>query len=326
MMQTKRNSPPARFPRYPRAMSTLVFSTAAYSRLAADICALTGDETAVLERRYFPDGERYLRLHSSPAGRDVALVAGTFTDADTMELFDLACSVVKHGARSLTLVVPYFGYSTMERAVLQGEVVTAKNRARLLSAIPEASNGNRVLLLDLHSEGLPHYFEGPVRPSHVYAKPIIAEIARRLGGDDFVLGCTDAGRAKWVESLANDLSVSPSFVFKRRLDGERTMVTAVSAQVAGRKVVIYDDMIRTGGSLMGAARAFRDAGAIDIAAIATHGLFPGDAYARVRDSGLFSAIVVTDSHPRARELEPQGLVVETVAPLLAARMKQAEAG
>ncbi|MCK6574960.1 ribose-phosphate diphosphokinase [Myxococcota bacterium] len=307
-------------------MTTLVFSTAAYARLADDLCALTGFEPAVLERRFFPDGERYLRMHSSPLGRDVALVGGTISESDTLELFDLACSVVKHGARSLTMVVPYFGYSTMERAVLPGEVVTAKNRARLLSAIPEASNGNRILMLDLHSEGLPHYFEGPVRPSHVYAKPVIADIARRLGGDDFVLGCTDAGRAKWVESLANDLGVLPSFVFKRRLDGERTEVTAVSAQVRGRKVVIYDDMIRTGGSLMGAARAFRDAGATEIAAIATHGLFPGDAFARVKGSGLFSDIVVTDSHPRARALEGEGLVVETVAPLLAMRMHQPEAG
>lgn len=316
MMQTKRNSPAARFPRYAPAMSTLVFSTAAYSRLAGDICALTGDETAVLERRYFPDGERYLRLHSSPAGRDVALVAGTFTDADTMELFDLACSVVKHGARSLTMVVPYFGYSTMERAVLQGEVVTAKNRARLLSAIPEASNGNRVLLLDLHSEGLPHYFEGPVRPSHVYAKPIIAEIARRLGGADFVLGCTDAGRAKWVESLANDVGVTAAFVFKRRLSGDRTEVSALDAQVQGKRVVIYDDMIRTGGSLVNAARAYRDAGAVSIDAIATHGLLPGDSIARLQATGLFGKVVVTDSHPRAVELASDFLEVETVAPLL----------
>lgn len=303
-------------------MTLLVYSTAAYARFADDLCAVGGFEPAVLERRFFPDGERYLRLRSPSHGRDVVLVGGTIHDVDTLELFDLACSVVKHGARSLTLVVPYFGYSTMERAVYPGEVVTAKCRTRLLSAIPEASNGNRILLLDLHSEGLPHYFEGPVRPFHVYAKPVIAGIARRLGGDDFVLGCTDAGRAKWVESLANDLGVSPSFVFKRRLDGERTMVTAVSAQVAGRRVVIYDDMIRTGGSLMGAARAFLDAGAVSISAIATHGLFPGEAFARLRDCGLFAQIVVTDSHPRARELEEQGLQVETVVPLLVERVRE----
>lgn len=307
-------------------MSILVFSTAAYARMGSDLCRLAVCQPGVLERRFFPDGERYLRLHSSPHGRDVALVGGTISDTDTLELFDLACSVVKHGARSLTMVVPYFGYSTMERAVLAGEVVTAKNRARLLSAIPEASNGNRILLVDLHSEGLPHYFEGPVRPTHVYAKPVIAEVARKLGGDDFVIGCTDAGRAKWVESLANDLDVTAAFVFKKRLSGDKTEVTAVSAQVAGRRVVIYDDMIRTGGSLMGAAEAYRAAGAVEISALATHGLFPGDALARLRASGLFAAIACTDSHPRARELEPQGLRVETIAPLLAEHLRLPEGG
>ncbi len=305
-------------------MSTLLYATAAYQRLAEEMCQLGGFEPARLTRKFFPDGERYLRLDTSPVGRDVTIVGGTISDTDTLELFDLACSIVKHGAHSMTLVVPYFGYSTMERAVMPGEVVTAKNRARLLSAIPEASNGNRILLLDLHTEGLPHYFEGPIRPTHIYAKPVIARIARRLAGDDFVLGCTDAGRAKWVESLANDLGVAPSFVFKRRLDGERTAVTAVSAQVSGRKVVIYDDMIRTGGSLSGAARAYRDAGAIEIAAIATHGLFPGDAFTRLRDGGLFSAIVVTDSHPRVREIEPLGLQVETIAPLLVEQLHRLE--
>ncbi|MGC4004381.1 MAG: hypothetical protein QM811_15205 [Pirellulales bacterium] len=132
-------------------------------------------------------------------------------------------------ACALTLIVPYFGYSTMERSIKPGEVVTAKARARLLSMIPSASWGNRIVLLDLHVPGLMHYFEGAVRPFHLYAKELVTAASRRLGGDDFVLACTDSGRAKWVESLANDLGVEASFVFKRRLDGERVEVAAVSA-------------------------------------------------------------------------------------------------
>lgn len=305
--------------------SLLLFATAAYQPLALAIAGHADAESGSLERRFFPDGERYLRLLTSPQNRDVALIAGTVSDDDTLELFDLACAVVKAGARSLTLVVPYFGYSTMERAVLAGEVVTGKSRARLLSAIPEAASGNRILLVDLHSEGLPYYFEGPIRPVHVYANAVIASVIRDLGGEgDFVLGCTDAGRAKWVESLANDLGVSPAFVFKRRHDGERTEVTAVSAQVAGRRVVIYDDMIRTGGSLANAARAFLGAGASEIAAVATHGVFPDDAFEKLQRTGLFSAIVTTDSHPKARLLEASGLRVVSIASLLAERLRQAD--
>jgi ribose-phosphate pyrophosphokinase len=256
------------------------------------------------------------------SGRDVVLIGGTVSDADTLELFDLACSIVKCGARSLALLIPYFGYSTMERAVKAGEVVTAKTRARLFSAIPMASAGNRVLLVDLHSEGIPHYFEGGIRPVHVYAKSVVVELARRFGGEDMVLACTDAGRAKWVESLANEMGVPASFVFKRRLDGSHTEVTAMSAAVSGKSVVIYDDMIRTGGSLISAARAYKAAGATRLTAIATHGVFPGDALERLSKTGLFSAIACTDTHPRARELAGASLHVASIAGVLASAIKE----
>jgi ribose-phosphate pyrophosphokinase len=212
-------------------------------------------------------------------------------------------------------VMPFFGYSTMEREVRFGEVVTAKTRARLLSSVPMASRGTQVFLLDLHVAAIAHYFEGGIRPIHVYGKSLVTAAARRLGGADFVLACTDAGRAKWVESLANDLGVAVAFVYKRRHDDETT-VTGVSAQVAGKRVVIYDDMIRTGGSLIGAALAYRDAGALAIDAVATHGLFPGDSLARLEQSGLFGRIVVTDSHPRAMALRGPFLEVESTANLL----------
>jgi ribose-phosphate pyrophosphokinase len=270
-----------------------------------------------IERTEFPDGERLLRIADEVDGRDVVLVGGTIDDAATLDVFDLGAALVTNGARRLTLVVPYFGYSTMERATRPGEVVTAKTRARLLSSIPPASYGNRLLLLDLHSEGLPHYFEGEITGFHLYAKDIVRRAARAFGGAEFVMACTDAGRAKWVESLANDLGVSVAFVFKRRLSGDKTEVVAASARVEGQAVVIYDDMIRTGGSLIQAGRAYREAGATRMIAVATHGLFPGDALARIRDSGLFEYVVVTDSHPRARLLADGFLRLEPVAPVFA---------
>ncbi|HEY3246223.1 MAG TPA: ribose-phosphate diphosphokinase, partial [Phycisphaerae bacterium] len=277
----------------------LVFATESYAYLQRAICAAGGFACGSIQGETFPDGERYHRIESDIAGLNVALVGGTINDADTLDIFDLACGLVSYGAHSLTLMIPYFGYSTMERAVLPGEIVTAKNRARLFSGIPPAPAGNRVILLDLHSEGIAHYFENGVATEHVYAKPVIVRAARRLGGEDFVLACTDAGRAKWVESLANDLGVDASFVFKRRLDAEHTEVAGISADVRGRSVVIYDDMIRTGSSLESAARAYLAAGATRVAAIATHGLFPDGALEHLKQSGLFTQIICTDSHPRA---------------------------
>ncbi|HEU4533246.1 MAG TPA: ribose-phosphate diphosphokinase [Polyangiaceae bacterium] len=294
----------------------IVVSLRDYEYLGAELAAALDVRTGAVERKTFPDGEHYRRFEGDVDQRHVVLVGGTASDEATLELYDLAGAAVGHGASRLTLVVPYFGYSTMERAVRPGEVVTAKARARLLSSLPRPPHGVRVLMLDLHSEGIPYYFEGGIATCHVYGKSLVAAAARRFcGGDDFVLASTDAGRAKWVESLSSDLGVRAAFVYKRRLAGDRTEITGVSADVAGRKVVVYDDMIRTGGSLLSAARAYREAGAVEIFAVCTHGLFPGEALDRLADSGLFAGIASTDSHPRARALAGPRLAVSSCAPL-----------
>ncbi len=303
-------------------MSLLLFSTAAYEYLRDAMSAVGGYDVGEVERCVFPDGERYQRLLGDCLDRDVAVVGGTITDADTLELYDLASAIVGYGAARLSVIIPYYGHSTMERAVKIGEISTAKTRARLLSAIPAAGMGNRVFLLDLHVASTAHYFEGAVRPVHVYGKPVISAALRRLGGTDFVLACTDAGRAKWVESLANDLEVTAAFAYKRRISGEKTEVSGVSAHVSGRRVIIYDDMIRTGGSLLGAARAYREAGAASIAAVATHGVFPGQSLQRLQAAKLFETIVCTDSHPRAQSLAGEFLVVDSIAALLVEQLER----
>jgi len=294
---------------------TTVFSISEYDYMAGELTRVGSFARGTIERDVFPDGEHYLRLASEVLDQHAVVIGGTISDKAMLEVYDLGCAIVENGASTLTLVVPWFGYATMDRASRPGEAVTAKNRARIFSSIPAAKLGNQILLLDLHSEGIPHYFEGSLHPVHVYAKPVIESLARELAGDDFVLGSTDAGRAKWVESLSNELRVPAAFVYKRRRGPEETEVTAVSTRLNGETVVIYDDMIRTGGSLLNAARAYRESGAGRLFAIATHGEFAGDAFARLRASGLFEAIACTDSHPRARELRDQGLIIRPVAAL-----------
>lgn len=295
----------------------IIYAIQAYEYLQRQVCERGHLERGVVTRTQFPDGERYQRIEGDVSDRDVVVIGGTISDAATLELYDLATGLAKYGAGRLTLVIPYFGYSTMERAVRPGEIVTAKSRAALLSSIPPAARGNRVFLLDLHTEGIAHYFEGAVTTRHVTGRPIIERAARRLGGDDFVLACTDAGRAKIVEYMANELGVDAAFVFKRRLDGSRTEVTAVSAQVVGKRVIIYDDMIRTGGSLIHAASAYADAGASGLAAITSHGLFAGDTLDRLHATGLFSEVVCTNSHPNVLRFADHPLLhIESTAELI----------
>ena len=295
---------------------TVLFATRSYQYLAGEMLQLGEFIEGLVEVKQFPDGERYQRLLTSPRGRSCVIIGGTISDEATLELYDLSCTIARYGTNSLTIIIPYFGGSTMDRAKKPGEVVTAKTRAKLISSIPSAMLGNRVVLIDLHTEGIPHYFEGTVRPAHLYAKAAVMQAARRLGGDNFVLASADAGRAKWVQSLANELGVEAAFVIKRRLTPAETEVSATAARVDGRVVVIYDDMIRTGSSLIGAARAYLDAGAASVWAIATHGVFPGDALKQLRNSGVLKGIVCTNTHPRALELQNDFLQVESVASLL----------
>lgn len=298
-----------------------VFSIQAYQDLGDKITQLGGWQRGSVEVEHFPDGERYQRVVTPVLGKHVVCLGGTLDDACTLELFDLANELANE-ARSLTLVIPYFGYSTMERRVKPGEIVTAKARARLLSAIPQADLGNHIVFVDLHAAGIPHYLEGGVRHTHLYAKEAIKEMCHQLCGHDFVLASTDSGRAAWVESLANEMGVGMSFVFKQRLSGAATQVKAVQALVDGRKVIIYDDMIRTGGSLLTAARAYLDCGATEVHAVASHGLLPGQALERIQSSGLIQTVGVTDTHPRVHELSRPCLRITSVAPLLVEHLKQ----
>lgn len=294
----------------------LLITSSTYAYLEPRFLAAGDFERGEVVRKAFPDGECYRRLACDVWGRDVVLLGGTPTDLDWLEVYDLGCAISRAGARSLSIVMPYFGYSTMERAVLPGEVVTAKTRARLISAIPPCEAGTRVFLFDLHTDGIEFYFGDAHVTHHVYGAPLVTRAVKTaLQGRDYVLGATDAGRAKWVQSLAHTLDVEPAFVYKRRDSASGNLaVTGVNADVRGREVMIYDDMIRTGGSLLQAARAYLEAGATRVHAIASHLVLPGDSLDKLRASGELDIITGTDSHPSSQKLP--GDCVVSVAELL----------
>ncbi len=288
----------------------LLFTIPTYSYIEPAFLAAGDFDRGTIERKIFPDGERYSRLLDAPWARDVVLLGGTPTDLDWLEIYDLGCTVARSGARSLSIVMPYFGYGTMERAVRSGEVVTAKTRARLISTVPTCEGGTRVFLFDLHTDGIEFYFGDDVTTRHIYGAPIItAAIASAMSGASYVLGATDAGRAKWVQSLARDLHVEPVFVYKRRDPSSGALsVTGVNADVRGREVMIYDDMIRTGSSLVQAARAYLAAGATRCHAIASHLVLPGNSLDAILASGAITTVRGTDSHPGSLKVDPANVV------------------
>lgn len=296
---------------------TLVYTIAGYEYFAERLSGHPAFCLGRLERKYFADGERWLRITDPDLrGRDAVLVGGTIDDRATLELFDLASGLVALGVDNLSLVIPYFGYSTQERALQSGEVVTAKSRAMLLSAIPRARHSNEVVMLDLHTAGIAHYFEGHVHTVNLSARQLALRVLQgSMARGETVVACTDAGRAKWVQSLANEAGIAAAFVYKARR-GADTIVTGINADIADRHVVLFDDMVRSGGSLLQAGKAYKDAGAQSIIGVTTHAVLPGDALDRIHSSGLFEALYCTDSVPQANELAKRHagfLKVEPVA-------------
>src|SRR5947209_1285282 len=287
-------------------MSVLLVSTESSLPFARRLAAHVGVPVAGVERQQFPDGERYLRFALDDRfgllGQCVVLVGATESGTSLDELYRLGCAAVKYGARMLVLVIPYFGYSTMERAVRPGEVVTAKTIARRLSDIPRAHQGNHALLMDLHSAGIVHYFEGDTIVLELYAEPRLVPAIERLGLRNLCLASTDMGRAKWVETFANRLCTPVALIHKKRLSGSETKVSAVVGDVAGRDVVLFDDMIRTGGSLLQAADAYLKAGAASVYAAATHLVLPPGTVERLEASPL-ARVIGTDTHPNHRLVE-----------------------
>lgn len=297
----------------------ILFATQRYQYLKDRLLTLVPDwEEGLLDIRDFPDGEHYHRITSKVANKEVILLGGTIDDKETLELFDIAHGCIQEGACSINIVIPFFGYSTMERAVKRGEIVKAKTRALLFSTLPPTSAGNKILMIDLHVDGITYYFESGIRPVHLYGKELVKEAALEIAGNrPFVLASTDAGRAKWVESLANDLHVSAAFVFKKRISGEETHVTAISADVQDKLVIIYDDMIRTGGSLLHAAEAYLQAGASEIAVITTHGIFAGNGFNKIKQSGIIKKVVCTDTHPNSLSINDELLTIKSVDRIIA---------
>lgn len=279
----------------------ILFTTSAYDYMREEFHQVVQIPLGEINRKRFADGELHLQLLTGVAEQEVVLIGGTPTDNDFMELVDTATLLAERGARSLKVVIPFFGYSTQERATKPGECRTAKTRARILSGIP-ARGGCTFYLIDAHTEGLPGYFEGASMCHHLYTEPVLLQAMRSEGGENFVLGSTDAGRAKWIQSYGDKLGVATAIIQKRRGEDGQTRITGFSADVQGKRVLIYDDMIRTGGSLINAAKAYRDHGASEVRAIATHGVLPGEALQRIRASGLIERVILTNSHPRTEKL------------------------
>eukprot|EP00475_Leptophrys_vorax_P001247 TRINITY_DN10666_c0_g2_i1.p1 TRINITY_DN10666_c0_g2~~TRINITY_DN10666_c0_g2_i1.p1 ORF type:complete len:237 (+),score=28.51 TRINITY_DN10666_c0_g2_i1:54-713(+) len=192
----------------------------------------------------------------------------------------------------------------MERQVLPGEVITAKVNARILSSIPNSKLGNIFLFMDLHVQSLLQYLEGPCTRMELYAEQALLDgIRRELDlQQPFMFASADLGRPLWVESFARKFDVDVAFVRKSR-SMQETTVLGVVGEVAGKHVIIYDDMTRTGGTLIKAAQAYMDKGATQVSAVLSHFALASEEVLHSLVNSCISVIITTNTHPMSQHPE-----------------------
>lgn len=300
----------------------IVFEPKAYNnhsdRLVESIHQLGGTAyKGRLETKKFSDGEVYHRFLTDVRNKNVVIVGSAEKDSEFMELFDLGCAAVKYGAKTLSFVIPYFGYSTMERAVKEGEVVKAKTRARLFSSVPLAHQGNNIFLMDLHVDTLVHYFEGSINAIQLSAVPVLIEKVKEKiterGVKDFIVASADMGRSKMVQKICQELSCDCAFIVKKR-DGDKVSAQPAGVDCKDKVVIIYDDMIRSGNSIVAAKKVYMSHGAKEVWVVTTHGVFTEK---NNLELNLIENKFLTNSHDNYIVGRSRGSVIVDTMPLFA---------
>lgn len=287
-----------------------IFTGNAHPALAAEICAYLRVPLGNASVSSFPDGETFVKINDNIRGRDVFIIQPTCppTNQNLMELLILVDAARRASAARVTAVIPFFGYARQDRKDQPRVPITAKLVANLLVA----AGVNRVLTMDLHAQQLQGFFDIPV--DHLHARPVMVEYIEQLAIANLAVVSPDVGGVKMASAYAQALGASLAIVVKRRKSAIETEASHVIGEVAGKNVLIVDDLTETAGTITSAARMLRKHGALDIYAGVSHAVLTDLAVERLKDSEI-KELITTDSVP-ARPNTDQRVKVLSVAELL----------
>lgn len=296
-----------------------VFTGTAHPELAREICDYLelplGD--AVVGR--FRDGEINLRIGETVRGAEVFVIQPTCNPADSnlMELLVMIDTCRRASAKSISAVIPYYGYARQDRKLMSRDPIVAKLVANLLTA----AGADRVLTMDLHAGQIQGFFDIPV--DNLKALPILAGYFQDKGlmGDGLVVVSPDVGGVTRARELAQRLQAGLAIIDKRRPRPNVAKVMHVIGDVRGKKAILVDDLIDTGGTLVGAAEALLDAGAEEVYACATHAVFSDPASERLQASVL-KEVVVTNTIPLPVYKRAPKVKILSIAPLFAEAIRR----
>ena len=269
----------------------------------------------------FPDGYPNTFIHDVDTVQNahVAFLACFDTPDTIFEQMSAIYALAALRPKSLKILLPYFPTGTMERVDHEGQVATAATLAQMISAVAAAGPGPVPLYLwDVHALPIRHYFGQNISPKFKSGTKLLKE---RLAGEDVSIVFPDEGAWKRFKTMFSDENGSPLFPFivcRKVRDGEARKVTVSEGKVAGQKVVIVDDLIHSGGTLIECAKALKEAGATEVSVYATHGVMEQEAWKKFLAAG-FAHVWITDSCPttaaQVSHLEP--FEVLSLAPSIA---------
>lgn len=287
----------------------------ASKELGEKIAAFTGIEKVPIAHKMFPDGENYIRLESSVEDEHVVIVQTTSPPQDgrLMQLAFMANAAKRGGAKRVTAVVPYLAYARQDKIFLQGENVSIETVGNMLAT----AGVNELITVNVHQESALTKFPFPARS--LSAIPVIAEYFFKKGIKKAFALSPDKGAVHIAQQAQQVLGGEYGYLEKHRdrYTGQ-TSQTGKGLNVKGETVIIFDDMISTGGTIVGAAKILNELGAAHVFAACAHALLVGDAEKRILEAGV-EEIVGTDSVPgRASKV--------TLAPLISKELKALKSG
>jgi ribose-phosphate pyrophosphokinase len=295
----------------------IVFSGNSNKDLASKICKNLKLKMGQGLISRFSDGEVRIKIEENVRGKDVFVVQSTCSPVNEsiMELLIMIDALKRASANRITAVMPYFGYARQDRKDQPRVPITAKLIANLLTT----AGANRVLALDLHAGQIQGFFDIPV--DHIFAIDVFVDYFKKIGENNLVIVSPDVGGIKMARAYAKKFNAGLAIVDKRRNSPEATEVMHILGEVNGKNVIMVDDIIATGSSLVEAAGALKKSGARKIFAAVSHGILSANAVEKLENSDI-DYLVVTDSIPLGEEKKSKKIKTVSVSKLFAEAIKR----
>jgi len=254
-------------------------------KIAKDLCKDLQASLAKTISKRFPDDELYIRILDDISKEHVVIIQTTHPDQKIVELFLLQEAVKEAGAKKITVVIPYFGYARQDKKFKDGEPVSAKAIAKLISL-----NADKVITVDPHKEYILDFFTIPA-----FSCSAVPEIAKHLNKKkiDMVLA-PDKGALERAKKASTIINCDFDYMEKTRIDGTTVKIKPKNLDVRNKNVAIIDDIISTGGTMAESIKELKKHGAKRVLVACTHGLFAGEAIKKLKSAGC-DEIISTDT-------------------------------